>query len=66
MDKGGWVHVDDVLSWFQRRKRTKLRLEDIQDMVDLDQKRRYELEQDRDGFWIRASQGHTMRRVEDK
>lgn len=59
LDKEGWADVPELLEALGR-KGTRLTLEDLQELVRLDAKGRYQLE----GSRIRAVQGHSTGQVD--
>ena len=64
MLQDGYAPLSTVLSQreFSRFKHT---VEEVQALVERDQKRRFELTTRAGEMWIRATQGHTMRSVKD-
>jgi len=55
--------MDDLLTYLQKKsKRSNLTL--VHEIVDNNEKKRYEVMTDKDGLeWIRAAQGHTLETV---
>ncbi|THU92954.1 hypothetical protein K435DRAFT_780006 [Dendrothele bispora CBS 962.96] len=59
----GYVKVDDVLE-NPKIKSQSLDLKGVQEIVEADSKKRYDLKQDQDGvWWIKANQGHSLKTV---
>lgn len=63
MNSGGYIRMDDLLTYLQKKsKRSNLTL--VHEIVDNNEKKRYEVMTDKDGLeWIRAAQGHTLETV---
>lgn len=59
----GYIAVNDLL---QRPKFKNVTMEQISHVVETNDKKRYELKNDGGVFYIRASQGHSLKTVESK
>lgn len=58
LDRAGWVRVDDLLRGMWNKRGTKVTKELLQQVVDTNNKRRFEFNED--GTKIRARQGHSV------
>lgn len=66
MNSGGWVRMEDLLQNL-RKKNKQLTLDVVHEVVEHNEKKRFEVMQDKDGLeWIRAAQGHTMDSVKSE
>lgn len=64
MDKGGWVKLDDVINYLKHKKGYgNIHLKDIQAVVDGNDKKRFELNEEGKHILIRATQGHSIKQV---
>lgn len=59
----GWVALDDLIKWLNKKGHNKIDLETIQEIVDSNNKKRFELEKHGHHYVVRATQGHTMKEV---
>lgn len=65
MNSGGWVLIDDLLQYLNRGNK-KVQLSLIHEIVDNNEKKRYEVMTDKGICYIRAAQGHTLEAVKDE
>ena len=69
MNADGFLKMDDVLEYFHK-KGQKLTIEKIMEIVETNDKKRFEVKKDIDRdtedkvLWIRATQGHSIKEVE--
>ncbi len=61
MDKAGWVSVDELIEKVNNDRDVKFTLEHLQELVETNNKQRFALEERRDGLFIRANQGHSIK-----
>src|SRR5215475_15487733 len=58
LSESGWVSVERLIA-ASRRAGIELTLEELQNIVDNNDKKRFSLSED--GLWIRANQGHSVK-----
>jgi 2'-phosphotransferase len=59
MDSKGFINVDEIL-----KKCNNINFDQIKQIVDTNNKKRFELENRSDGWYIRAVQGHTIQGID--
>ena len=62
MDSGGWVLMDDLLLYLNKGNK-KVSLNLINEIVDHNEKKRYEVKSEKGQNYIRAAQGHSIESV---
>ena len=62
MDSGGWVLIDDLLQYLNRGNK-KVSLDLINEIVNNNEKKRYDVKNENGLNYIRAAQGHTLEAV---
>lgn len=64
MNAAGYVKLDDVMKYLKEKKGYKnLHFKDIQAVVDTNDKKRFELNEEGKHICIRATQGHSIKEV---
>ncbi|HMB28668.1 MAG TPA: RNA 2'-phosphotransferase [Blastocatellia bacterium] len=58
LDQSGWASVEQLIE-ASRRRGFEFTLEELQNVVDGNDKKRFSLSED--GLWIRANQGHSIK-----
>ena len=65
MDSGGWVLMDDLIKCGKKAYK-HLDLKFVMEVVDNNEKKRFEVKHENGLDWIRAAQGHTIQAVKDE
>ena len=66
MDKQGWVSVDELLSKVNAMSPHSITLEELKEVVEKNDKKRFALRNNNWGLFIRATQGHSLPSVDMK
>ena len=66
MDKQGWVSVNELLSKINAEGHYSISLEELKEVVDKNDKKRFALRENNWGLFIRATQGHSLASVDMK
>lgn len=61
---GGFVAIDEILQYLQSNGHKDITFEQIEDVVENNDKKRFELKKENNCMFIRATQGHSMKEVE--
>mgnify|MGYP003691687495 CR=1 FL=1 len=63
MDPAGFISVDDLFQYLRGKGYKDININTLREIVETNDKKRYELKEEKHNIFIRATQGHTIKTV---